>query len=118
MELCELDSFRAGDLYLIAVLGKELPLLSTNDLPIERCRHSGTVFTATGRHEMTGFYDWLRNTDGTLIGVRYLPFWDEPMPDSWASLSYANTVKQESFVEIFFGDAREWRLEQCTGGVA
>src|SRR5205823_2629880 len=56
--------------------------------------------------EWTGFYDWLRNPDRRLLGVRYWPFEATEFVIQRASnLPYVRTAERR-YVEIFFGDER------------
>jgi hypothetical protein len=113
--LTAVDSFSHQDLHLVAILGSQLVLVSTNDFPVRRFRHSDTVFEDVGRGEITGFYDWLRSSPGKLIGVAYMPLWDdEAVPQAWASLPYMSVAGH--YAQVFFGPEREWQPDQCTNG--
>jgi hypothetical protein len=54
----------------------------------------------------TGFYDWLRDADGNLLGVRYTPFEDtEFLIDHTTKLPYVKTAPLR-YIEIYFSEKR------------
>jgi hypothetical protein len=56
--------------------------------------------------DWTGFYDWLRDVDGNLLGVRYTPFEDtEFLTEHTTKLSYVK-VDPSRHIEIYFSEKR------------
>src|SRR6266536_1010926 len=58
---------------LVVALTSRFHLLLTEYVGVE-VAVEGVVFRETDSLDFTGFYDWLRSTDGRLLGVRYSPF--------------------------------------------
>src|SRR5258706_433486 len=59
--------------------------------------------------DFTGFYDWLRDSEDRLLGLRYLPF--ERTISSRNLPSYVTRDPNSSAMEIFFTDRREYIAE-------
>lgn len=53
-----------------------------------------------------GFYDYLRNTNRGIIGLRFSAFQHEPILDYALPLSYAYVDKRRSYMEIYFCGGR------------
>ena len=53
-----------------------------------------------------GFYDWLRNFSGNIVGVRYFPFEDADfLFDELSKLKYSKTDKVKGIIDIYFENA-------------
>ena len=76
-----------------------------------------------------GFYDFLRNRDGVIIGIRMSPFNDDPLIDYADALDYIYVDPVRVYLEIYlreyrrsadgpaeqaFGDDAIWRNSQGT----
>jgi hypothetical protein len=60
-----------------------------------------------GFGDFTGFYDWLRNAEGRVIGVRYLPADElEFLCNAIAQLPYVVVDPQINSIELYFSDDR------------
>lgn len=58
--------------------------------------------------EWTGFYDWLRDREGGVLGVRYTPFEEtEFLTKELKALAYVK-VDPPRHLEIYFSDRREF----------
>jgi hypothetical protein len=73
--------------------------------PKDRLFAFGEPYSSVGG-EWTGFYDWIRNAAGVLLGVRYWPFESTEFVISRAAqLGYVQTSERR-YVEIFFSNER------------
>jgi hypothetical protein len=78
--------------------------------PKDRLIAFGETYSSSSG-EWTGFYDWLRNADRELVGVRYWPFETTEFVISRASeLSYVKR-HERSYLEIFFANERDLKPE-------
>jgi hypothetical protein len=90
---------------LLVTLRPEIGLALVADWPITTLKADGLSYRAVGP-EWSGFYDWLRSKDGTVLGVRYHTTEDTRfLLNEASSLSYA-VVGQHEEVCIFFGENR------------
>ena len=91
---------------LVLILGETLTILIQQTWPVSLLRHAGREYADTGHGEVTGFYDWLRNANGDLLGVRYTPFEStEFVLEALAAKEYVRVVPRK-FIEIYFGGAK------------
>lgn len=69
----------------------------------------GEIFSEVGFGNWTGFYDWLRTSEGFVIGVRYTPF-ERLLLDSASilALPYVAVDSTEWRLEILFSKRRDW----------
>ena len=66
-----------------------------------------TRYGDKGCGDWTGFYDWLRDSDGNILGVRYWPFEEIHLPiKKLSQLPYVVVAKDKSYLEIYFSDGR------------
>jgi hypothetical protein len=92
---------------LILVLEERLTLLAGFEWPVPSFEYGGRQYSDTGLGEVTGFYDWLRDAQGTLLGIRYSPLESaEFLLQALAGLAYVKGDPRES-VEIYFGPISE-----------
>ena len=72
-------------------------------------RFDDELYRDKGFGDSTGFYDWLRSAGGKIIGLRYWPFEDTAfLVDAMRPLQYVTASADRSFVEIYFGELREF----------
>jgi hypothetical protein len=92
---------------LIAILGSELELAMV-DGPLSSGFTQGDCFYRdAGQGDFTGFYDWLRDTAGRLLGLKYWIYRDVDFHrEVLASLPYVELPDGEPSVEIFFSAER------------
>jgi hypothetical protein len=100
---------------LLIAPGPDLSLSFAPGWPIRRLRAKGKIYERVRHYNtLTFFYDWLRNSSGQLIGVRFYPH-DPRLLAKLASLRYVTTrrypnVPQQAVdceVQIYFGEDRE-----------
>jgi hypothetical protein len=53
-----------------------------------------------------GFYDFLRNRDMAIIGLRFSPFEEKPILDYAFPLSYTYVDRKRCFMEVYFSGHR------------
>jgi hypothetical protein len=56
---------------IFVVLGNELTLAKELRWPLQEVTVGDAIYQDAGFGNWTAFYDWLRTSDGTLLGVRY-----------------------------------------------
>jgi hypothetical protein len=63
-----------------------------------------------GYGDWTGFYDWLRQRKGGVIGVRFTPAIEEVefLPKELGGLNYVSVTPARTSIEIFFTTARDF----------
>jgi hypothetical protein len=90
---------------LVIFLRPRLTLGEMTSWPYDKLDAFGEQYTSIAG-EWTGFYDWLRDHDRTLLGVRYWPFESTQFVIRIAKeLSYVHVV-EEKCLEIFFSSHR------------
>jgi hypothetical protein len=95
------------DRYLIVFLRERLTLALTETPPTEVLHAQGSEYRDIGHGHLTGFYDWLREPAGGLIGVCYLPLRETGFPfELAAGFSYVLTPQSPACLEIYFGPDR------------
>ncbi len=91
---------------LLVILQPQLTLAKNLHWPLKGFISDGSLFRDTGIGDWTGFYDWLRDAAGNVIGVRYwLDTETEFLIDHTAGLSYIQPDPSRH-VEIYFSDNR------------
>jgi hypothetical protein len=101
-----------GRLCLLVILRPKLTLAKSPGWPLKGFALNGKEYRDAALGEWTGFYDWLRAADGTLLGVRYwLNEETEFLTQEAEGLPYAN-VDPSRFVEIYFSDRRDIEPQQ------
>lgn len=101
---------------LLIGLGSDLFLSFAPRWPIKRLSAKGRRYERVGVYgTLTMFYDWLRDSSGRLIGVRFYPL-DAGLLLKLSSLRYVETRTYQNVtwrsiaegeVEIYFGDDRD-----------
>src|SRR5437762_12985942 len=95
---------------LIVFLRPTLAMAEMTSWPHSKLHVFGQTYSSIAG-DWTGFYDWIRNAERKLLGVRYWPFEATEFVISRASgLSYAR-VSEGRDVEIFFSDERHIKEE-------
>ncbi|MCE4556273.1 hypothetical protein [Pelomonas cellulosilytica] len=96
----------------------QLVELSEEDQVATTLLLGGVAFTDTGTGDWQGFYDWLRNQEGQVLGVRQ---WVDD-PNSLlltGSFSGAEADSKHGVLMIYFGDERKFDEassgDQCFG---
>lgn len=95
-----------GERCLIVTLGQELKLLLARRCPEKAFTVNSSVFQDVGYGDFLGFYDWLRNDQHAVIGVRHHIFDEFKLPfDRFSDLPYAEVIKfQKIFtLSLYFG---------------
>jgi hypothetical protein len=91
---------------LIVALRSELTLVENVSWPIEHFRLFDATYRNVGLGEWTGFYDWLRRSNGELVGVRYCPLADnDPLFEAVRGLPYIRIASR--CLEIYFSGVAE-----------
>lgn len=91
---------------LLVVLKPRLTLARSASWPLKNFTLDEKRYVDAGYGEWTGFYDWLRDSEKRLIGVRYWPNEDGNLfLDKIRKLSYAQEGPVKS-IEIYFGNNR------------
>lgn len=89
---------------LFVVLSKELNCYHIDKLE-KKITLNKNIFVECDDNDFSGFYDWLRDSTGKVIGVRYttLDSFKQVLIKSLKRLPYVNFV-HEKIVEIYFHD--------------
>lgn len=91
---------------LIVILEPERPVVF-GDVIGDAFEHAGRCYRDTGLGDFTGFYDWLRDASGGVIGVRYLPFEaSRAVCDAVATFPYIDVTADRSSLAVFFSVER------------
>jgi hypothetical protein len=91
---------------LLVILGPRLTLARDLQWPLKGFLVGNKQYLDAAFGEWTGFYDWLRDTDGNLLGVRYAPSEDtEFLIERVTNLSYVKADPSRD-IEIYFSQKR------------
>jgi hypothetical protein len=116
-----------GKTSLFIVLGAKPSVHLLEDPSVDELDISDQKYRLSDRE--IGFYDFLRNRDGVVIGIRMLPFSSDFLIDYAASLAYIYVDPARVYLEIYlreyrrsadgpaeqaFGDDAIWRNSQGT----
>lgn len=97
------------DNIILLVLKKQLDIVLLEDISSEILVNE-QVFKQKDYGDFNGFYDWLRNHDNKIVGLRYFLFEDyQFIIDSFRYLDYVETelTKQNnSILNIYFSEKR------------
>jgi hypothetical protein len=92
---------------VILILEESIVLAEHEPWPVQSFSIDGETYREIGLGEWTGFYDWLRDRSGNVIGVRYSSFKDIPgLIEAARTLDYV-VVRSSRSLEIFLADKRE-----------
>ena len=88
---------------LIVLCLEQIALAVAPECPRGSFIYKDVRYEDQGFGDLTGFYDWLRNPEGEVIGVRYLPA-DELdfICDALAHLPYAKVDRKSKSIELYF----------------
>lgn len=91
---------------LLVILQPQLTLAKNQHWPLKGFISDGRLFRNTGIGDLTGFYDWLRDAAGSVLGVRYwLNSETEFMVGHTAGKSYVH-ADLSCYIEIYFSESR------------
>jgi len=94
--------------YLAILLTPEIQLTLLPREPERELTLSGQVYRDVGYRDWSGFYDWLRNRRGSVLGVRYWPD-DLRFPlGKIGALEYVVVPTHGSCAEIYFSTERRF----------
>lgn len=101
----------ASDPVVAVVLSVDAPpslvALSEKDQAASSIHLDGISFTDTGAGDWLGFYDWLRNSEGTVLGVRqYIDDRSSILLEK--SFSGTEVEAEHGIVRIYFGEERDF----------
>jgi hypothetical protein len=98
---------------LLVALGPRPVVALAPVCPQDKIQIAGRCYHDRGYGDSTGFYDWLRNYAGAVIGVRYWPFEDtEFLCEALASLPYVAVAADKTYLDIYFSDDRRFDPER------
>lgn len=85
----------------------EPALALTDQCPVGRLRIGDRDYVDSGFGDWTGFYDWLRDFNGRIVGVRYWPFEETTfLIDLLCNRGYI-VPGEKSYLEIYFTKNRK-----------
>lgn len=91
---------------LIVVLAPERPVVFVAAVG-DAFEHDGRCYRDAGLGNFSGFYDWLRDAGGSVIGVRYLPFEaSRAVCDAVVTFPYVDVTANHSSLAVFFSAER------------
>jgi hypothetical protein len=91
---------------LIVMLAPDRPIVFAEAVG-DAFDHDRRSYRDTGLGDFTGFYDWLRDPGGDVIGVRYLPFEaSRAVCDTVSTFPYVEVATDCSSFAIFFSSER------------
>jgi hypothetical protein len=91
---------------LLVILQPQLTLARHLRWPLKGFVVGNKQYLDAAFGDWTGFYDWLRDADGNLLGVRYTPFEDtEFLIEHTEKLSYVK-ADPSRHIEIYFSESR------------
>jgi hypothetical protein len=98
---------------LFVILRPKLALAMVEQCPEDRIVLEGETYQDKGFGYATGFYDWLRESTGIIVGVRYWPQEPHYFPFRQVEhLSYLVTTEGIPCVEIYFSPNQEFDNRQ------
>jgi hypothetical protein len=104
----------AGGSCLIVVLKSNLTLAESPGWPVQRFALNGKEYRDAQLGEWTGFYDWLRDPNGDLLGVRYwVDEGTEVLVQQAYLLAYAR-VDPSRCIEFYFSERRNVEAKLST----
>jgi hypothetical protein len=104
----KLEKSPAGKPCLLVILRPQLTLARDLHWPLKGFVLGEKQYRDANFGEWTGFYDWLRDRDGNLLGVRYTPFEEtEFLTQEMSVLGYVKTDPPRH-LEIYFSERREF----------
>ena len=100
---------------LVVALSSGPVVVLAHECPTQSVELAGQRYHASEFGEFTGFYDWLRDGTGKVLGVRYWPFeTTEFLCEALASLPYVVVAVDRTYVEIYFAEERDIDAERSS----
>ena len=91
---------------LLVILSPQLTLAKNLHWPLKGFLVNNKRYVDTAFGDFTGFYDWLRDADGNLLGVGYTPCEDTKfLVEHTEKLSYVK-ADRSPHIEIYFSEKR------------
>ena len=98
---------------LVVLLIPHLTLSLIEKFPLEKLNVGSNKYRNLGEGIWQGFYDWLRDASGKIIGVRFWRFEDADLQlSNIASLPYVLVNRDKDYIEIYFSDSRQYVIEK------
>lgn len=98
---------------ILVVLKSTLEIVQLNDLS-HKIILDGQEFTKKIKGDFLGFYDWLKNKEGNIIGLRYFLFEDYQFIIDDLALLHVNyleidsAVRYNSILYIYFSEEKDF----------
>lgn len=89
-----------GSPALFVVLGRKPQLYFVSNPGADRIHLGSSEFSLMDSE--IGFYDFLRDREKEIIGIRFSPFEHQPILDYASPLNYAYVEQRRSYMEIYF----------------
>ncbi len=90
---------------LLVAFRSRLTLALVNECSGDKFQMGDRRYRDKGYGDWTGFYDWLKDSDGKILGVRYWPFREIHLPiKKLFQLPYVVVAKDRSYIEIYFSN--------------
>ena len=84
-----------------------MALAFVSGLPEDGFDLDGEWYCDLGYGDWSGFYDWLRSSEGSVLGVRYWPdIWN--LVNTLSRFQYVERSRTGSYCEIFFSSRRDF----------
>lgn len=94
--------------FLVIAFRPHLTLALIESKPVRGFYIDEVSYRSVSSGDSTGFYDWLRDRDGKVIGVRFWPEGEaEPPLQALAHLEYVRFSQDQRSLEVFFSDDRD-----------
>jgi hypothetical protein len=95
--------------FLVVVFRGAITLALLETRPARTWSVGGTWYHEIPETQSTGFYDWLRDRAGGIVGLRYAPPVEAQVPlDQFTRLPYINVRPDQKVFEVYFGREREY----------
>ena len=92
---------------LLVAFHARLALALVDECPGNEYQLGDKRYRDKGYGELTGFYDWLRDSSGKLLGVRYWPFEETSfLSDVLSEFPSVVVAKDRSYLEVYFSSDR------------
>ena len=96
---------------MLVIFRPQLTLAKNLRWPLEEVTIGNTRYRNAGFGNWTGFYDWLRDSEGELLGVRYWPEQDTKFfVDYTKPFDYVEAASSRH-IEIYFSERRSFEAK-------
>lgn len=97
--------------YFLIEIGGTPRFWLANEVPEKRFLLDGIEYTDSNFDDFSGFYDYLRNSAGEILGVRFLPFEDYDFNEKELIFlaSETETIDEEKSDDQRFGENKIYR---------